>query len=90
MRFLLVDFYRHGASANFHNPVALIRARWRVTLHFGRSHAPASEPLEGQDIAVNLGVHSHFFEIGLDPYQYHLWFTSFCTMYLREDIWPLQ
>jgi hypothetical protein len=38
------------------------------------SHAPASELLESQDVAVNLGVHSHFHEIGLGPYQYHLSF----------------
>ncbi len=61
-----------------------------MTSRFGSSHAPASELLEGQDVAVNLGVHSYFYEIGLDPYQYHLSFTSFCTMFLREGNWPLQ
>ena len=53
----------------------------RVTLRFGSSHAPASQVLESQDVAVNFGVHSYFHEIGLDPYQYHRSFTSFCTMF---------
>ena len=50
------------------------RARKRVTPRLVSSHAPASELLESQDVAVNLGVHSHFHEIGLGPYQYHLSF----------------
>ena len=50
------------------------RALRRVAPRFGSSHTPASELLESQDVAVNLGVHSHFHEIGLGPYQYHLSF----------------
>jgi len=66
------------------------RACWRVTLRFLSGHAPGSELLESQDVAVNLGVNTNFDEIGLSPYQYHLSFTSFCTMFLREGNWPLQ
>ena len=58
-----------------------IPVRRRVTLREGSSHAPASELLESQDVAVNLGVHSHFHEIGLCPYQYHLSFTSFARYF---------
>ena len=55
-----------------------------MTLRFLSGHAPGSELLESQDVAVNLGVHSNFDEIGLSPYQYHLSFTSFCTMFYAK------
>ena len=57
-------------------------------LRFGSTHAPRSELLKGQDVAVDLGVHSDFLEIGLDPDQYHFSFTSFCMSVLRERISP--
>ena len=55
----------------------------RVTLRYGSSHAPALKLLESQDVAVNLGVHSHFYEIGLGPYQYHLSFPPLHNIFSR-------